>query len=290
MQGLLLKNGIHAQLIQSLQDFRLYNLVEMRYFLRKIDLELHSPVISNDIWDEAKRKLFQTYAQSTCLEQCAHLIEDFETTNPVKYRTDLGEFIRESNYEDFYREGGEGVYVSTIHKAKGREFDAVYMLLDGNQAATEEEKRRLYVGMTRAKHALYIHCNTNLFSAFPQAGIDQVEDRKEYEEPTDITLQLTHKDVVLDFFQDKKPLLFRLRSGMELFLADPYLEAETKEGKNRVRVAKLSKACRERIQGLRVKGYRPCSAVIRFIVAWKKEGGQEEIPVILADIHLKRER
>ena len=290
LQGLLLKNGIHAQLIQSLQDFRLYNLVEMRYFLRKIDLELHSPVISNDIWDEAKRKLFQTYAQSTCLEQCAHLIEDFETTNPVKYRTDLGEFIRESNYEDFYREGGEGVYVSTIHKAKGREFDAVYMLLDGNQAATEEEKRRLYVGMTRAKHALYIHCNTNLFSAFPQAGIDQVEDRKEYEEPTDITLQLTHKDVVLDFFQDKKPLLFRLRSGMELFLADPYLEAETKEGKNRVRVAKLSKACRERIQGLRVKGYRPCSAVIRFIVAWKKEGGQEEIPVILADIHLKRER
>lgn len=302
LQGLLLKNGIHARLIQSLQDFCLYNLVEMRYFLRKIDLKLHSPVISNDIWDEAKRKLFQTYAQSTCLEQCAHLIEDFETINPVKYRTDLGEFIRESNYEDFYREGGDGVYVSTIHKAKGREFDAVYMLLEGDQAATEEEKRRLYVGMTRAKHALYIHCDTNLFSAFPQAGIDQIEDTKEYEKPTDITLQLTHKDVVLDFFQDKKHLLFRLRSGMELFLAGPYLEAETQdlagsyleaeiqEGKNRVRVAKLSKACRERIQGLRVKGYQPCSAVIRFIVAWKKEGGQEEIPVILSDIHLKRER
>lgn len=64
----------------------------------------------------------------------------FEETNPTKYRTDLEEFIRESNYEDFYPDDHEIVFISTIHKAKGREFDTVYMMLDGNTAATDEEK------------------------------------------------------------------------------------------------------------------------------------------------------
>ena len=286
LQGLLIQHGVQARLIQSLEGFRLSNLVEIRYFLRKIDQALQSPVISDEVWDGAKKKLFQTYARSTCLGNCARLIRDFETTNPAKYRTDLDEFIRESNYEDFYERDGERVYVSTIHKAKGREFDTVFLMLDGNRASTEAEKRKLYVGMTRAKHALYIHCNTPLFSGFRLAGMDLREDPREYEEPAEITLQLTHKDVVLDFFQDKKRLIFRLRSGMELSFADPYLLADV-QGR-RIPMVKLSKACRERIASLRTQGYQPVSARIRFVVAWKKEETQEEIPVILSDLHFQR--
>ena len=55
-----------------------------------------------------------------------------------------------------------------------------------------------------------------------------------------------------------------------------------------VRIAKLSKACRERLDRLRSNGYTPCSAEVRFVVAWKKEDADEEIPVILSDIHLQK--
>ena len=284
--GLLLKNGVRAKLIQSLDGFRLYNLLELRFFLKQIDQSLKSPVISNDLWNRAKKQLFEAYSGSPCLEICKNLLRDFEAINPTKYRTDLEEFIKESNYEDFYDDEREVIYVSTIHKAKGREFDAVYLMLSGNTAMSDEEKRKLYVGMTRAKDSLYIHCNTNLFSAFDLPGISCSEDNNEYGEPEEIYLQLTHKDVVLDFFKDKKEVVFQLKSGIPLFLTDAYLSAEL-NGRS-VRIAKFSKACRERLQTLHERGYIPCSASIRFIVAWKGEDDTKETAVVLPDIYLRK--
>ena len=75
----------------------------------------------------------------------------------------MNEFLFESKLEDFCGEGDATIFVSTIHKAKGREFDTVYMLLDNQEANKEEDVRKLYVGLTRAKQDLYIHCNTPLF-------------------------------------------------------------------------------------------------------------------------------
>ena len=66
--------------------------------------------------------------------------------------------------------------------------------------------RDRYVGMTRAKNALYIHCDTDLFSPYSLPGIEHTEDARQYEEPKSLTLQLTHRDVVLDFFKDKKEI------------------------------------------------------------------------------------
>lgn len=286
IMGLLLKNGVRAKLIQSLDGFRLYNLLEIRFFLNQIDQSLKSSVIPNDLWIRTKKMLFETFRGSPCLEICNNLLRDFEKINPTKYRTDLEEFIRESNYEDFYDDERDVIHVSTIHKAKGREFDKVYMLLDGNRAASEEEKRKLYVGMTRAKDSLYVHCNTNLFSRFRLPGIIYSEDNKEYSEPEEISLQLTHRDVVLDFFKEKKEVVLKLRSGSTLFLSDAYLLAELKG--RRVPIAKLSKACRDRLQLLRQRGYIPCSANVRFIVAWKGKEDTEETFIVLPDIHFRK--
>ncbi|HYH27671.1 MAG TPA: ATP-dependent helicase, partial [Actinomycetota bacterium] len=61
---------------------------------------------------------------------------------------------------------GRGVNLMTFHRAKGLEFDAVFLprLLDGelpfrsgrSRAPVEEERRLLYVGITRAKRFLYL--------------------------------------------------------------------------------------------------------------------------------------
>jgi ATP-dependent DNA helicase RecQ len=64
-----------------------------------------------------------------------NLIRDFEDCNPKKkYKSDFETFVRESKLEDFYNENGETVFVSTIHKAKGKEFDNIFIMLDNYNA------------------------------------------------------------------------------------------------------------------------------------------------------------
>ena len=103
---------------------------------------------------------------------------------------------------------------------------------------------------------------------------------------TSITLQLTHKDVVLNFFKDKKELIFKLYSGMKLSVNGSFLSAEIN---NRdIKVVKFSKAFEERICELQGKGYKPTASIIRFVVAWKSEEDEKEYAVILPDISFTR--
>jgi DNA helicase-2/ATP-dependent DNA helicase PcrA len=73
----------------------------------------------------------------------------------------IGEFLAELARRFSAEESGRGVNLMTYHRAKGLEFEAVFLprLLDGelpfrsgrNRAPVEEERRLLYVGITRAK-------------------------------------------------------------------------------------------------------------------------------------------
>jgi len=284
--GLLSRKGIRAKLIQSNDGFNLYNLAEVRFFMKLIDSKLNSPVIDDNLWIFAKEQLAQVYVESSCLTNCLNMLTEFEFVNRIKYRTDLDEFIKESNYEDFYSDENEVVYVSTIHKSKGREFDSVYLLLKNIFATNDEEKRKLYVGMTRAKESLYIHCNTNILSQYSVEGVVKTEDATEYEEPSEISLQLTYKDVVLNFFKDKKEFILGLRSGRKLAISDNYLVAEL-NGRT-VYVAKFSKAFKEKLENLDNKGYKPYCAFIGYVLAWHGENDDGESAIILPILHFKQ--
>ena len=281
--GLLNRNNVPAKLIQSTDGFQMYNLAEVRYFLKQIDCELKTPVISDALWKLAKERLERFYGKSSCYEICLKMILDFEKINKTKYRTDLEEFIKESKYEDFYTEEKETVLVSTIHKSKGREFDTVYMLLNDVSCVNDEEKRKIYVGLTRAKEELYIHCNNNLFE---NISADIVYDEKVYDEPSEILLQLSYRDVVLDFFKDKKDTIIKLRSGDILQLEVEHLCAVI-DGKL-VKVIKYSKAFKEKLDFLKAKGYEPTTATIRFILAWKGKDDENETAIILPDLCLNK--
>ena len=285
--GLLEKRGIRAKLIQSLgKQFRLSDLAEIRYFLSIIDSHGETAVISDNAWNDAKEKLFSQYARSSCLEVCSNLIKDFETVYPERYRTDLDEFIRESQYEDFYQDDQEVLYVSTIHKAKGREFDTVYMLLQNCIANTDEKRRTLYVGITRAKESLYIHCNTDLFNKYALPGLSHRSDPTVYAEPDELLVQLTHRDVYLDYFKPRQDLIEKLRSGMQLSVRDGYLWVKAKSGQ--VPVASFSKAFKDQLARWATKGYFPVSAAIQFVVAWKGENDEKETLILLPTVKLKR--
>jgi len=147
LTGLLLNNDMPAKLIQTNEGFSLYNLLEVRHFFSQFAADVFS--IGDEIWEAAKRDLVEKFRRSSKLEICKNLIKDFETTNPKgKYRSDLEVFIRESKLEDFFGENVETIMVSTIHKAKGKEFDNVYLLLEDWHPSTDEVKRRMFGWIT----------------------------------------------------------------------------------------------------------------------------------------------
>lgn len=277
------KQGIQSKLIQSMEGFRFSNLAEVKYILKYITNRVNTPLIPDDIWEEAKRTTFEKYDGSQSIPYLKQCIKQFEQINRVKYRTDLWEFVFESNVEDFCDITNAEVVVSTIHKAKGREFDDVYMLISDNPYKNEILFRQLYVGMTRAKNRLFIHTNGDLFTQLPVDN--RFKNQNRYLMPNEIVLQLSHKDVFLNFFKPIKQDLLALRSGDSLIIDNNYFLVPTT---NRA-VAKLSTNMQTILSNWKNKGYKFNSASIRFVVAWKPKDAPKEEPetaVLLIDLVL----
>ena len=283
--ALLRKHGVKCKLVHSMEGFRFRNLAEMRYFLRYIDKRRHTPLIPDDLWNSAKRSTFNLYAKSESLSYVKRCIELFEATSKARYFSDFKEYVYESSIEDFSEYTASDVVVSTIHKAKGREFDSVYMMIADGHSRDDQFMRRYYVGITRAKRRLCIHTNSNIFS---RCGLDEYcTDNREYNMPEEVVLQLTHKDVKLGFFMSRKRDVLALRGGSVLTYADFNLfDAST----NRP-VAMLSNKMQETLAAWQEKGYEVRAAKVRFIVAWKPKDAPKDDPetaVVLADLFLNQ--
>ena len=286
IQSLLISKGIHAKLIQSVNEVKFGDIMEVRHILTLIKSRIKSPVISNDIWNYVRGFIENKYRTSACLENVMNMMDTFQSVCSEKYFSDFKEFIAESKFEDFYKNDNNTIYISTIHKSKGREFDNVYMMLsDSKMIADNAGKRLVYVGMTRAKSKLFIHADEYICKELNIAENIQTDERK-YPEPDELHLQMTHRDVVLDFFEGKKRILFELRSGQKLHISEDYLTANI--GGIIYAVAKFSKKFREELQKYSLKKYMPVSAKVQFIAAWSNDRHPEPLPVVLADIVLKK--
>ncbi|KOS05666.1 ATP-binding protein [Flavobacterium akiainvivens] len=282
--GLLLKNGIQAKLIQSNDSFNLYNLVEVRFLLNKIDVGADVYTITDEVWDNAKRELNTVFRNSNKLEICLNIIKDFEATNPYKkYKSDLEVLIRESKLEDFYNHNGDTIFVSTIHKAKGKEFDNVFLLLENINPASDETKRQLYVAITRAKVNLNIHLNGNYLNHLSAENLERIDNLEHYPAPDKIAVHTTLKDVWLDYFNNKQHLISQLLSGDNLRInADECLNA------NGQSVLKFSKSFLEKIEEMKSKHYELKSVRVNFILYWLKEGSAQEIRIILPELYFEK--
>jgi len=240
---LLEQKGMHTRLIQSIGGFSFHQLAEIRYFLKQLPKEMGS-ALSRKQWDEAKERTLQTYGSSGCIEAVKCFFADFERTHRTLYYSDLKEYLLESNIEDFVSADRKTIFISTIHKAKGREFDTVHLvaprtLKEGEEA---ESLRTLYVGITRAKKSLYIHTAGTLFDKIATPIRHAVKDS----ERVPISIALTHRDVYLDYFKDRKSQVLRLRSGDPLRYSNGYLM--TPEG---IGIASLSNSKKSEIQKIR---------------------------------------
>ena len=285
MVAYLHKMGIKSTLIQSADGFRFLNIVEVRFFLKYITNRLKQPMISDELWEEAKQAVRSDYSGSLGLSLLEKCLERFERTNRKKYLSDLQEFVFESSPEDFCEISGKGVVVSTIHKAKGREFDNVYMMLADSYEKNDYLMRRYYVGMTRARNQLFIHTDSDCFF---QLNADVYHlDPNGYEMPAEVAIQLSLKDVYLKFFNGRKSDVLALRGGDSLSYDNFLLYG----GQFDKPVAKLSSKMQKKLSEWERIGYKVNSATVRFIVAWKPKDAPKSDPetaVVLADLMLSR--
>ena len=259
--------GFHVTLAQSMGGFRFGNLAEVRYFLKHLSSG-NEISISKEQWQTAKQLTLETYATSKCIDVIKHFFTDFETTHKAYYLSDLREYIFESNIEDFITAEGRSIFISTIHKAKGREFDNVYLMSPVPGRLETNDMRTYYVGLTRAKRNLYLLLNP------PAIG-------------SSVSVALTMHDVRLDFFKekDRKKIVLRLRSGDPLIYRNELLLNQQGEY-----VAALSAACIENLKGWKEKGYEVSHATVNYTLAWRNKESKTEYAVCLANLVLKKSK
>lgn len=285
MNSLLCKQGLNSKLIQSTEGFRFWNMAEVRFFVKQIERNTHTPRIADEVWENAKSQTRLAYASSTCLPYLERCLRLFEQTSREKFLTDFKEFVFESMTEDFCSTADADVVVSTIHKSKGHEYDDVYLLVTQPQHVTDLEMRRYYVGMTRAKCRLFIYTDSSLFDRLPADF--HIVDQATYGLPEELELQLTHKDVNLGFFMCRKREVLSLRAGEQLRFADNYLYALDASRP----IAQISKKMQDELVLWDERGYMVSSATIRFVVAWKPRDApkdEKENAVLLLNLGLKK--
>ena len=283
--GLLIDGGLPAKLIQSNDGFSLYNLLEVRYFIDRLNFRDDTYIISDETWQNAKRELWNNYKKSSKIDVCINLIKEFELSNPKKkYQSDFEIFVKESNLEDFTGVNGETVYVSTIHKAKGKEFDNVFLMLDNFNLDSNDKKRQLYVAMTRAKQNLFIHLNGNYLDDIYIESMERKQDNTSYAPANQLIIHLTHKDIWLSYFIQRQYLITDLMSGDKLGLNNE--GCFDNQGNC---VLKYSTSFNQKIVEYEQKGYKLTNAKINYIVYWKAEDTDHEVKIILPELKLEKE-
>ena len=185
--------------------------------------------------------------------------------------------------EDFFNDNGETIFVSTIHKAKGREFDNVFLMLENFSPATDDARRQLYVAMTRAKQNLTIHLNSNFLDNHSAENLERVDDRNIYLAPKELAMHLTYKDVWLDYFINKQYLVSQFASGDILILNGD--ECLNSKGQS---VLKFSMQFIHQVELLRQRNYELKGAKVNFIVYWQKEGTEKDVKIILPELYFER--
>ncbi|MBR0145648.1 MAG: RecQ family ATP-dependent DNA helicase, partial [Eubacterium sp.] len=294
---LLFRKGLRPRLIHEAEGFKLYDLDEFRFFTEEVHVE-EEPRISEERWEKAIAGLKDEYGQSEKLENVLYTLECFRKATPEPYYYDLIEFLIESRFDDFYKCDKGEICISTIHKAKGHEYDDVFLLLSALDPRNEETKRVIYVGMTRAKEGLYvvytgIQFGKETMETYKQLGAGIFKDSMEFPVPTEIILPLSHKDIWLDYPIDPRLADKRYFAGQELeieeeggrlFFRDPSL--------TRARVVAVSEAFVRKLQVHKSKGYMPVKAYVNYVAYWTKTNGDEpgvEKRIILPRVILKKE-
>ena len=287
--GRLTERHVNVKLIQSYDKIKPINLNEIRFFLDKLHIDEEVHIIDNSQWIYAKKSLLSKFENSDNLDMIKRMIMDFEeTSGKVMYTSDLMIHFKESNLEDFIATDDHAYYVSTIHKSKGREFDNVLIMLDQFQVNNDENRRALYVAITRAKNNLEIHYkDQNLDDIFKLIGNDLkfISPKLSLDKISKLYLPLSYKDVYLSYnYNEKVSSLLEDFTGGDVLTVDP--NACYDKNKNKVLI--FSKKFKNELQSYLDRGYTLTHAKVRHVVFWKDEAHEADTRILLPILELEK--
>jgi ATP-dependent DNA helicase RecQ len=141
--------------------------------------------------------------------------------------------------------------------------------------------------MTRAKSELYIFYNNKDFDKYITPNVRIKVDNKIYPSPNKIRIQLSHKDVNLGFFIDKKEIIGRMISGAKLEPNGNILCITNPNG-NKIQVVRFSQKFIDELESYKKQGYAMTGAAVRFVVGWLNTADEQVYPIILPDVVLEK--
>jgi ATP-dependent DNA helicase RecQ len=288
----LLQKEIPVQLIGQQEGFSLRQMLEIRSFTQLIKQhhQIEQGYIPGDTWQQCRDQVLHLYGRSANCKLALTIIDKFsQEMHGRKFWSDWLAYLREIRIEDFVSPEKERVLVSTMHKAKGKEFDHVFLLLDNYKLQDEASKRVIYVAITRARHSLSIHANRDIFSGIEVDDMEKQRVNEIYPQPTDLQIETGMKDIWLGFFKNDYAArrLKCLQAGDRLnFSQDPLTGLNNEAGKT---VVKFSTSFKERLSNLINKGFKLTQAEVAHVVVWFSDEDGRDYRVVLPKIILKKQ-
>ena len=152
-------------------------------------MAMEEVIARTDYYDYLEKKTKTRAEWISKKENIEQLIHTARTKSDMLEYLEEAALIREDK-EDEDDQDSDGVALLTIHSAKGLEFDTVFVVgceerlfphwrsIDEGDAALAEERRLMYVAMTRAERFLYLsHCNYRKGEfGVPSRFIDQIKE------------------------------------------------------------------------------------------------------------------
>lgn len=195
LYSMLIEHNIKAKYITETDGFSLGNLIELSDFLYywKDTENFNSAKIQ---FDKQYKLSKHYYLVDMVINRFEEEYED-EIINSQKHFISIFEqYLKEIKFDEFEYTKSK-VVVSTMHKAKGKEWDDVYICVQDNFIKNDYDKRLLYVAISRAKNNLYIHTKDNIFNFLTNYCTDNYFYNTIDNQPNRIIFMMTLGDIVL---------------------------------------------------------------------------------------------
>jgi ATP-dependent DNA helicase RecQ len=296
VNSMLIELGYKTRLIAGFEGFALSQLDEIRRFSSILKSTTgESGVIFENDWLNAvetfKKQLTKNKHSQTCLEV---LYKFHEAYPDKKMLIDWWDYCREIKMEDAIHADSKSIIVSTMHKAKGKEFDHVFMLVENYEFESDEAKRLLYVASTRAKESLYIHTNSSFYEDINLAEIGHLKYEGELHEPYYYDLILNHKEVNLNSqkYPRAKKIIEKLKTDEPLMsdvkkFSDSEAPGLSKSGEGNMLLFSRD-FIKNKLIPFKERGYELVSANVEYLVYWYDRQEDKEYKIVLPKLRFEK--
>ena len=265
--SLLTKAGIATNLHLTRLSYRVQNILEMEVLTEWIKRfsDVNTGRVKQDDFDTVLLRLAAKFRVSTALPLVSQAVEIYQQDHKYVTKSDWLKFVNELRHEDLFPKDKNKVWISTMHKSKGLEFDAVYVYDD--RAPTDAQGYRIrYVAMSRAKEELHIVTNQSHYQSCVGRHGELIQYNSASAPPPLIILLLEMPDINLGPLKRR-----RFQEAIQDKVAGEEISVPVIDRTQILNADELvlSKKGNEIIQKWEQEGYEMQSATIDHIVIWR---------------------